>query len=370
MYIEKLIFQNYRNYSHLKINLHPKMNIFVGKNAQGKTNILESVYLLSTGKSHRSSKDQEMIKWDKENAFIKGEIITENKKKVIEIGLSKNQKKKIKMNGVPLKKRGDLLGQVHSVLFCPEDLKLVKGSPNERRNFLDQEISNLRPRYYYYLLEYNKILKQRNFLLKRIKYKNSFKDTLYVWDQQLVEIGSKIILTRIHFLKKINEFAKNLHTEITNNLEQIELFYQSTVLSNKEDIKNIKDVFQEKLKKNQIMDIQRGTTTIGPHRDDIKINVNQIDIRSFGSQGQQRTAALSLKLSIFELIHLEIGEYPILLLDDVMSELDQNRQNKLMDSLKNIQSLITCTDLNFLKENYPIENQVYQVKNGQLSMFS
>lgn len=370
MHIEELIFNNYRNYSQLNINLHSKMNVFVGKNAQGKTNILESIYLLSTGKSHRSSKDQEMIKWGQENAFVKGNIIVENKRKVIEIGLSKSQKKKIKVNGVALKKIGDLLGQVHTVLFSPEDLKLVKEGPSERRNFLDQEISNLRPRYYYSLIEYHKILQQRNSLLKRMKMESSLRDTLYVWDQQLIESGSKIVLTRIYFLKKINQIAKKLHEEITDNLEKLELFYQSTILSNKEDIKNIRDVFQEKLRKNKDIDIQRGTTTIGPHRDDIKINVNQIDIRSFGSQGQQRTAALSLKLSIFELIYSEIGEYPILLLDDVMSELDENRQKKLMNNLKSVQSFITCTDLGFLEKIYPLENQIYRVNNGEVCMLS
>lgn len=366
MYIEKLILRNYRNYSQLDVNLHPNMNIFIGQNAQGKTNVLESIYYLSFGKSHRNNKDAQIIAWGEENAFIQGKVITKPQEKIIEIGLSKNQKKKMKVNGVLLEKKGDLLGQLNTVLFSPEDLKLVKGGPNERRTFMDREISSLKPRYYYALIEYNKVLQQRNHLLKKIKYNSSLKETLPIWDEQLIEIGSKIVQTRMHFLKKINGIAKKIHKEITDELENLELFYQSTLLSNPKDMKNIYDIFYKKLKSSQNIDIQRGTTTIGPHRDDIKINVNEIDVRSFGSQGQQRTAALSLKLSIFELIYSEVGEYPILLLDDVMSELDKNRQQKLLNIFKNVQSCITGTDLSFLEKVNPAKRSIYKVKKGQI----
>lgn len=366
MYIEKLNLMNYRNYSQLNLNLHPKMNIIVGPNAQGKTNIIESIYYLSIGKSHRNNKDKEIIKWEKENAYIKGNIITNNGDKIIEIGLSHNQKKRIKSNGVLLEKVGDLLGKVNIVLFSPEDLKLIKEGPIERRNFLDREISNIKPQYYYALMEYNKILQQRNHLLKKIIIKESLKETISVWDEQLIDIGAKIIQTRIYFLKKINSIAKKLHSEITDNKEDLELFYQSTILSSQEDIKNIKELFRRRLERNEKLDIYRGSTSVGPHRDDIKININNIDIRSFGSQGQQRTAALSLKLSIFDLIYSEVGESPILLLDDVMSELDQDRQQKLIKSLKNVQSFITCTDLNFLEHINNQDKEILRIKGGQV----
>lgn len=366
MYIEKLALRNYRNYSQLDLNLHPNMNIFMGQNAQGKTNILESIYYLSLGKSHRSNKDSEIIAWDKEDAFIQGKVISKSQEKTIEIGLSKKQKKKIKVNGVLLRKKGDLLGKLNTILFSPEDLKLIKEGPNERRNFMDREISHLKPRYYYALIEYNKVLQQRNYLLKKIRSNSSFEETLPIWDEQLVEIGSKIVQTRMYFLKKINGISKKIHTEITDGLENIELFYQSTLLSNSKDIKNTDNIFYKKLKNSHNIDIQRGTTTIGPHRDDIKININKIDVRSFGSQGQQRTAALSLKLSVFELIYSETGEYPIFLLDDVMSELDEKRQQKLLSTLKHVQSFITCTEPSFLKQINSSQRNIYRVKNGQI----
>ena len=366
MYIEKLNLMNYRNYSQLNLSLHPKMNIIVGSNAQGKTNIIESIYYFSIGKSHRTNKDYEIINWNKENAYMKGNFIKNNQDQIIEIGISNNQNKKVKSNGLLLEKVGDLLGKVHIVLFSPEDLKLIKEGPIERRNFLDREISNIKPQYYYATLEYNKILQQRNHLLKKIMSNQSLRETISVWNEQLIDVGMKIIQTRIYFLKKINSMAKKIHSEITDNKENLELYYQSTILSSQEDIKNIQHLFRKKLEKNINLDIKRGSTSIGPHRDDIKITINKTDIRPYGSQGQQRTAALSLKLAIFKLIHSEVGEFPILLLDDVMSELDQNRQRKLIEYIKDVQSFITCTDLNFLKYMEYQDKKIFKVKNGQI----
>ncbi|MCR1899241.1 DNA replication/repair protein RecF [Irregularibacter muris] len=365
MYIEELHLKNYRNYNQLDLKLHPKINIFVGNNAQGKTNIIESIYLMSIGKSHRSSKDKEIIAWGQDHAFLMGKFNTTQGQKTIEIGLSHQRKKLIKRNGIVLEKIGELLGQVNTVLFSPEDLRLIKEGPVERRNFLDREISNLRPQYYYALLEYNKILQQRNHLLKKIKIQPSLRDTLPLWNEQLINMGSKIIQMRLHFLKKINVFTKSLHHEITDGFEKIELFYQSTLISSLEEMQQIKELFGKELKKSENNDIKKGTTTIGPHRDDIKINVNKIDIRSFGSQGQQRTAALSLKLSLIQLIYTETGEFPILLLDDVMSELDQKRQKKLIHSLQEVQTFITCTDLSFLEDIELKEKKIFEIQEGR-----
>lgn len=366
MHLKTLQLKNYRNYEELYLNLHPEMNILVGDNAQGKTNIIEAIYFLSIGKSHRNSKIKEIVKWGEKYTYLKGEVCTFSGENTIEIGLSSdNQGKKIKRNGVILQKTEELLGQIHTVLFSPEDLKIIKEGPVERRNFLDREISNMKPQYYHALLEYNKILRQRNHLLKKIYTNPKLKETLSLWDEQLIDVGIKIIKTRLHFLKKINLFSKKIHSEITDGLEDIELFYQSTVLSSKEDISAVQDLFKEKLEKNRSLDIKRGTTTIGPHRDDLKVNINKIDIRSYGSQGQQRTSALSLKLSIFELVYSEIGEYPILLLDDVMSELDINRQKKLMKAIKNVQTFITSTDLSFIDHFNRTKYKIIKVHRGK-----
>lgn len=366
MYIENIKLLNYRNYSQLNLSFHPKINIIIGPNAQGKTNIIEAIYYLGIGKSHRTNKDREVINWDSENSYIKGSIVHNNGKRILEIGLSKNKKKIIKNNGVVLEKMGELLGKANIVLFSPEDLKLIKEGPIERRNFLDREISNIKPQYYYGIIKYNKILAQRNYLLKNRVKQPSLEDTISLWDEQLVEVGSRIIHSRIYFLKKLNNYINKIHREITDDLEDIELFYQSNILKSQEELKDIKNIFKEKLTKGRGLDIKRGVTGVGPHRDDLKVNANGIDLRIFGSQGQQRTAALSLKLSILELINNEVGETPILLLDDVLSELDEMRQKKLIKSISNAQSFITCADENYLKHFVNKEKNIFSIKNGQV----
>ncbi len=366
MYIENLKLLNYRNYSQLNLNFHPKINIITGSNAQGKTNIIEAIYYLAIGKSHRTNKDREVINWDSENSYIRGTIITNKGKRVLEMGLSKSQKKIMKNNGIVLERIGDLLGKVNIVLFSPEDLKLIKEGPMERRNFLDREISNIKPQYYYGILKYHKILAQRNHLLKNLGNQQSLENTISLWDQQLAEVGSWIIHSRIYFLKKLNGYINRIHREITDDKEDLVLFYQSNILKSQEEIKDIKRLFQEKLRSNRGLDIKRGVTSVGPHRDDLKVSINKIDLRAFGSQGQQRTAALSLKLSILELIDIEIGERPILLLDDVLSELDEMRQEKLIKSLENVQSFITCADRSYLQQFKDYEKNVFTIEKGQI----
>lgn len=363
MYLENLKLINFRNYNNLSLNFHPKLNVFVGDNAQGKTNILESIYLTSAGKSFRTNKDRELIKFDKEQSYIK----VEGKKRytdiIVELKLDINKKKQIKVNGVTLTKNAEILNHVYVVIFSPEDLKLIKEGPSERRKFIDNEISQIKPSYFYHLTQYQKVLIQRNNLLKKLNYNKKYMDTLDIWDEKLVELGTRLIQEREKFIKRMMPLSRLIHRKITENKENLEVKYVSSV-GFKSSLEETKESFKCKLKESLEIDLQRGNTAIGPHRDDLGVFVNGIDIRSFGSQGQQRTSALSLKLAEIELIKAETSEYPILLLDDVMSELDINRQKFLITALRDVQIFITTTEMYNLNELNVDKEYIFHVKNA------
>lgn len=367
LHIEKLKIINYRNYNHLQLEFHPKVNVFVGDNAQGKTNILEAIYMSGTGKSFRTNRDRDIIKFDKNQSYVKVEAQKRYANVHVELKLEDNKKKQIKLNGVSLTKNSELLNNILVVIFSPEDLKLIKEGPSERRKFLDFEISNIKPFYYHHLMQYNKVLMQRNHLLRKANNLNKYKSTLEVWDEKLVELGTLIILERIKFIKRIGTLSRLIHRKITDNMENLEVKYLNNVPFEKDD--DIVNQFHRNLKKAIEIDINRGMTTVGPHRDDLGIYINGIDARNYGSQGQQRTSALSLKLAEIELIKAEALEYPILLLDDVMSELDQSRQKYLIKSLKDVQIFITTTEINNL-ETYPMENKkIFLVNEANVTLW-
>jgi len=346
VFINKLKLINFRNYSNLDIKLHDKLNIFIGNNAQGKTNILESIYLTGFGKSFRTTKDKELIKVNNDMAYVKVEGKKRYSEVSIELRLWNNKKKEIKTNGISLTKLSELLGNIYMVIFSPEDLKLIKGGPSERRRFIDREISHINKKYYYDIMSYNRVLFQRNNLLKNIAYNRNLLKTIDIWNDKLVEYGIGVILKRREFTNRLNALSRLMHRKITDGRENLEIKYLSNIdINNKSSSDEVYKNFKEKLEKKIEIDIKRGFTTVGPHKDDLGIYINDKDIRVFGSQGQQRTAALSLKLSEIEIIKGEVGEYPILLLDDVMSELDINRQNFLIKGLKNVQTFITITEI-------------------------
>ncbi|KXG73839.1 DNA replication/repair protein RecF [Thermotalea metallivorans] len=365
MYLKKLKLINFRNYQQLDLIFHPKINVFIGDNAQGKTNILEAIYLTSTGKSFRTNRDRELIKMDKDKAYI----LVEGEKRYtsvsVELKLEENKKKQIKVNGITLTKNTDLLNNIHVVVFSPEDLKLVKEGPVERRRFMDMEISNIRPRYCHCLGQYNHVLMQRNNLLKKIHHDRKYIATLDVWDEKLVELGTILILERLKFIHRLNTLSRLLHRKITDSKENLEIKYIASVKDIAEE-ERISQSFHRELKKMLEVDICRGTTTIGPHRDDLVFYVNGIDIRVFGSQGQQRTSALSLKLAEIELVKAETGEYPVLLLDDVMSELDMKRQMFLIKSLRDIQTFITTTDMSLLDSIRLGEENIFYIEKASV----
>ena len=357
MIIKSLKLKNFRNYDLLKIDFNHATNIFYGDNAQGKTNILEAVYLSGTTKSHRGTKDRDMIQFEREEAHIEAIVDKRGVPFQIDMHLKKNSPKGIAINKIPIKKASELFGIVHLVFFSPEDLNIIKNGPSERRRFMDLELSQIDKLYLSDLSNYNRVLNQRNRLLKDIAFNSGLKDTLDVWDKQLAVYGNKIIDRRNKFVYEINEIIKEIHFKLTGNKEEINLMYEPNVREFE---------FEEVIFRNRERDLKMKSTTSGPHKDDICFLANGLDIRKFGSQGQQRTAALSLKLSEIELIKSVIKDTPILLLDDVLSELDKHRQNYLLESIHDIQTLVTCTGLDeFVSKNFSI-NKVFQIKEGQI----
>lgn len=343
MKIDKLVIENFRNYSNQTITFKNGINVLEGKNAQGKTNLLEAIFLCSIGKSPRTSKDKELIKFNSDCAYIKIFFESKKGKEDIEIILPNNQNKTVKINGVAIKKMGELMEVFNTIYFSPDELKIVKEGPADRRNFMDIDISQVSKVYFYLLQRYQKTLNQRNKLLKNTFDFNVLSDTISIWDAQLAELGSKIIMSRIKFINKLKVIADKKQKELTNNKENLFLEYQGITGQTVEEIKaTLLSSYKESLEK----DFSLKYTTVGPHRDDFKIQVNNIDIRSMGSQGQKRTTALSLKLAELEIFANEIGEYPVLLLDDVLSELDEERRIKLLESASKIQTILTCTEYN------------------------
>lgn len=359
MIITELEIRDFRNYSYAKIHFDKKLNVLVGNNAQGKTNLLEAVFILALGKSPRVNKDKDLVKWDKESANIKLKIQKERGSTEIEIRLFSQGKKIILINGIPIKKISELMGILNVVYFFPDDLKLIKEAPSERRRFMDMDICQASKQYFYLLTRYDRILNQRNKLIKSTKELTELENIIGVWDEQLAEIASKIILTRIKFINKLIPKVKSCHNYLTNNNENLDLEYIGIV---GETSIEIKEKLLKKLKETLSKDFELGYTTIGPHRDDLKITLNGIDLRSFGSQGQQRTASLSLKLAEIEAFKDETGETPILLLDDVLSELDNLRQNKLCEVASKLQTILTCTSFNF-----SVNAKKYNIVNGSIT---
>ena len=361
MIIKSIELENFRNYDSLSINFDDYTTILYGDNAQGKTNILEAAYLSGTTKSHKGSRDKEIIKFDKDESHIKTIVLKNQREYQIDIHLRKNKSKGIAINRVPIKRAADLFGLINIIFFSPEDLNIIKNGPSERRKFMDAELCQIDKIYLSDLSNYNKALNQRNALLKEMIYKPELKETLPIWDEQLINYGKNIIARRQQFINDINIIVKDIHSKITSGKEKIDVSYDP----------NIEDIFfLDELVKNKEKDMRFCQTSVGPHRDDIKITVDGIDIRRFGSQGQQRTCALSLKLSEIKLVENTINDKPILLLDDVLSELDKNRQSDLLDNLLDTQTIISCTGIDeFVKNRFKL-NTVYKVTAGSIELIT
>lgn len=355
MKIKQLELSNFRNYETLSIEFDDAVNILYGDNAQGKTNVLEAAYLCGTTKSYKGNKDREMIRHSEEEAHIRMFIEKAGIDHKIDMHLKKTKSKGVAIDGVPIKKSADLFGLIHIVFFSPEDLGMIKNGPAERRRFLDLELCQLDRSYLFYLSSYNKVINQRNNLLKQIGFNKSLADTLDVWDAQLIEYGTGIIKTRKKFIKEINEILPEMNAKLSGGKEKLLIQYEPNVSE---------DDFAAKLAMNLDRDLILKSTGCGPHRDDIGFFIDKENIKLYGSQGQQRTAALSLKLTELELVRNKIKEQPVLLLDDVLSELDRNRQNYLLDSITQMQTIITCTGLEELIGNRKEYHKIFHVVNG------
>ena len=357
MNIRSIELKNFRNYENLEISFDEGTNILFGDNAQGKTNILEAAYMSGTTKSHKGSRDREMIRFGEEEAHLKTVVVHGGREYQIDMHLKKNRAKGIAIDKIPIKKASELFGILNIVFFSPEDLNIIKNGPAERRGFLDSELCQLDRIYLADLTNYNKILAQRNKLLKDMIYRPSLSDTLPVWDMQLIETGKKIIRRRKQFVDELREIVSDIHYRISGGKEELFLKYEP----------NIDDIFfEDELSRAKEKDKKLCQTSVGPHRDDLLFSIGDVDIRKYGSQGQQRTSALSLKLSEIELVRKSISDTPVLLLDDVLSELDSSRQNYLLNNISDTQTIITCTGLDEFVRNRFTVNRVFEVIAGHV----
>ena len=347
MYIENLKLKNYRNFKNLNIKFDKNINIIYGNNAEGKTNILESIYFSATLKSHKNSKDNEIINFDEKETFINLNLYKKNKERIIDINLKKNKSKAVAIDKIKIDKLSDYIGFINVIFFAPEDLNIIREGPKIRRKYIDFVILQIDKIYIYNVNNYNKVLENRNTLLKEINFtkdnekKKELLYTLDTWDIELVKYGKEIIKKRKENIDYIKDIIKEKHKIISNNEEEVEVFYECDIDENS---------FLDKLKSERDKDIKYLYTSVGPHKDDLKFiiknnNDEEIDIRKFGSQGQKKTLAISLKLAEIEVIKKNKFITPILLLDDVFSELDEKRQKLLIDNIKDVQTIITCTGI-------------------------
>ena len=360
MYIKEIELNNFRNYKEQKVSFSRDVNIFIGKNAQGKTNLLEGIYLNAFGKSFKNVKDKELIKFGEDYCRIKAISENEEGENTTEIVIKSDGRKGVKKDGVKVQRASELLDRIYIIIFSPEDLRIVKDEPEKRRKFINRELCQIRAGYLADLNDYNRILKQRNAYLKE---KEIDGDMLDIWDRQLAACGTRIIRKRKQFIDRIDEISRNIHYGITDNKERLALKYESNIPASA----NTEEDFFEILAATREDDIRNGTTGRGPHRDDFSINADAIDLRRFGSQGQQRTAALSLKLSEIKIIEEEKGEKPVLLLDDVLSELDNDRQIMLIRSLGENQMFITTTEIMESVADRLPKGKYFKIVEGQVA---
>lgn len=365
MYLKSLELRNFRNYETLSVEFDRGANIFFGDNAQGKTNILEAIYMSATTRSHKGSKDQEVISFNSEEAHIRSVILKDDVTRQIDMHLRKGKSKGIALDGQRLKKASDMMGMMQAVFFSPEDLCIIKDGPSERRRFMDMELCQLDSFYLYNLTNYNKTVMQRAKLLKEIGLKPGLKDTLPIWDAQLLSYGLKLIERRQRFVEELGEILIPIHEKISDGREELTVVYEKNT--------SVED-YESRLTEAREKDIITKQTTVGPHRDDLCFLIKtvgtseRIDVRKYGSQGQQRSVALSLKLAEIELIKKISKESPILLLDDVLSELDRYRQNCLLNSIGETQTIITCTGLDdFVKNRFEVD-RVFYVEKGTVTV--
>ncbi|WP_374717260.1 DNA replication/repair protein RecF [Geobacillus thermodenitrificans] len=369
MFLTNLTLTNYRNYEHETLSFDQGVNIILGENAQGKTNMMEAIYVLAMAKSHRTTNDKDLIRWNEDYAKIEGRAEKRSGSLALELTISKKGKK-ARCNHIEQQRLSQYVGHLNVVMFAPEDLNLVKGSPQVRRRFIDMEIGQVSPVYIHDLSQYQKLLQQRNHYLKMMQAREQHDEAvLDVLTEQLMVLAAKITLRRRQFLALLEQWAMPIHHEISRGAERLHIRYEPSVgVSEKAELSRIVEAYSETFAAMREREIQRGTTLVGPHRDDIAFIVNGKNVQTFGSQGQQRTTALAVKLAEIELIFSELGDYPILLLDDVLSELDDFRQTHLLDAIrKKVQTFVTTTSIDGIKHDLIQEAAIYRVHSGSVA---
>lgn len=368
MWLETIELSGFRNYQETALTFSDGVNVFLGQNAQGKTNMMESIYFLALARSHRTTSDKELINWEADFTRVSGKINSKGSTFPLAISLS-NKGKQAKVNHLEQKKLSQYVGHLNIILFAPEDLELVKGSPAVRRQFIDRELGQMSAVYLHHLVSYQEILKQRNQYLKEYKASQSF-DMVYldILTEQLATEGAEVLERRLNFTEKLNEWATPIQQDISQGKEKLDIQYKTTLsLSNDSQKSSIHRQLLDKYEESKQRELDRGTTIIGPHRDDIVFYVNDKNIQTYGSQGQQRTTALSVKLAEIELMKEMTGEYPVLLLDDVLSELDNHRQTHLLKTIeKKVQTFLTTTSLDGVDTNLLNEPKIFHVSAGQI----
>lgn len=368
MFIKELELKDYRNYENLHVSFENKVNVFLGENAQGKTNVMESIYVLAMAKSNRTSNDKELIRWDQDYAKIRGRIKKNNGSLPLELIISKKGKK-ANFNHIEQKKLSQYIGNMNVVMFAPEDLSLVKGSPQIRRRFIDMEIGQISPVYLHDVSQLNKVIQQRNRYLKQMQLNQQKDQTMLdVLTEQFIALAVKVVSKRFEFLELLQSWAFPIHKGISRELESLKIKYKPSVeVSEDQDLSKMVTIYENKYSQMKSKEIERGSTQFGPQRDDLLFFVNDREVQTFGSQGQQRTTALSIKLAEIELIHAEIGEYPILLLDDVLSELDDHRQSHLLNTIQDkVQTFVTTTSVEGIDHETLKGASTFFVENGTL----
>ncbi len=369
MHIQEIQLKNFRNYDQLSMPLADGIHVIIGENAQGKTNFLEAIYVLAMAKSHRTANDKELIQWEKDYAKIEGRVYKQHSRLPLEIIISKKGKI-AKCNHLEQRRLSQYVGNMNVVLFAPEDLNIVKGSPLVRRRFLDMEIGQISPVYLYEISQYQKILRQRNQYLKMLQGKRQADGHLLeIYTEQLIQLAAKVVRRRFEFLQSLEKWATDIHSSITSGKERLTIRYCSSAdVSEEDDLTTMINKYQEKFEKGKNKEIERGSTLYGPHRDDLIFCVNDREVQTYGSQGQQRTAALSLKLAEIDLIRSEIGEYPVLLLDDVLSELDDFRKSLLLTTISGkVQTFITATGIDGIDHQALKDAYFFIVSNGKIA---
>lgn len=368
MLVKSLNLKNYRNFEEIHINFDDVLNIFIGDNGQGKTNLLESVYLCSIGRTFRLNSESDLIRFGDTKSEISLSMVRDGVDKKIDMVLEKNKSKQVRINGVKLEKTSEMIGFLSNVIFTPDDMKIIKGSPAERRKFVNIDISQIKPKYKYLLKNYNKIVMQRNNLLKNYCTNQSNKDIISIWNEYMVNTGTEIICYRAMYIDTMKKYAQDIYADICGHRESLSVAYRNDVYGSDGMSKSdIRESFTEKLKKGIDREIKLGVSLYGPHKDDIIIKINGKEFKYFGSQGQQRSAVLALKLAEIEIIKEETGEYPVLLLDDVLSELDSKRKGYLIEYIKNIQTIITTTDDNDMRDLLKSgKNIIYHINEGKI----